>query len=432
MTYRCATALLVALASVSCRGRARATPLDGDVVTVSTADASVSASEPAPRPHCSSATEVPVVLGLATAELGDAVVVGAGLGLGLVAVDQGKRTAAVVRVEGPNARRIDLGVISREAPPPQPLVFGDELYAVGYVAAPGPTSRNETRSLSVHRVGAGPAERLVDLPAERDTSAAFDVAAPMSGGTGPVVAWDDLGPQGQPELVIVILAPNLRAVQARRVVLPTDAGAAALTDPRVTARLGGYWLTWIVRKKEPQDAGATGANAIETPSEQPTLGWVEGVMLDAMGAPEGAPRRLSRALGHVASYAALAVGEALVIVAVDEDVGARGAAVDEIVWRGDTVSPPTGLVASGVEAETAVTLVSRGAVEMWVSFVGAGGETEMLSLAPIAAGPHTRSITAPTVEPLLSGSRVLASMDGRLAIAKEEAGWRVRWASCVW
>ncbi len=372
------------------------------------------------------------------AELGEAIPFAGGFALGALRSGDGGRVASVLRVGATAASAVDLGPLSRDAPAPQLVARGEDLFAFAYLKRPGPAA-GPRRSLSVHRVAA-PVERVLDFPVETDVSSSYDVIAAPPSAVGALVAWDDeAGTPAHSFVQLSTLSPDLHSVRSTRAVHAaegSDAGDAG--DPRLAPRPGGYWLTWLARRPEHASAALpVPAGEIETPSEEATYGWVEAVPLDALGMPAGATKRLTSTTGHVGSYAITSRDAALLVVAEDEGgAGRAGGSLEQVVWHGRADEAPevTVVVRSGVEEETPPALVAAGAganVDPWVSFLDVHGDTLLLPVGPSGAARASASR-----EPLLQGARLLGALpgqgDGRMALAVMDGPrWTLRWMACM-
>jgi hypothetical protein len=440
------TIAAIAVAGSSCReggDHARPDAVAPRAVTASSPppDAGTDAG---PAPRCTPTTDVARDLSWGeAAELGEVVFGGDSFVFGAVRSGDAGRVASVLRVGEHGSVAVDLGPAPADAVAPQPVVRGDDVFAVTYLKRrAAPSSGPARRALSVQRVAAA-AERILELPPEGDMSSAYDVvAAPSGGAVGAVVAWDDdSGTPAHGVVQVAALNPDLRAVKALRVVRPsTEPGAEATDagDPRLASRApaaSGYWLSFIARRPEHVvQALPLPAGEIETPSQEAMYGWVEAVALDAEGAPLGAPRRLTSSTGHVASYAVAAEGGALIVVAEDEGPsGHGGGSLDQVVLRGDATPELRHLVRSGVEEETPPSLVRGLSDDLWLTFLDVQGDTELM---PAALAPPATSPPTPTHEPLLQGGRLLGASDSRrmaLAVAPvtPSTTWTLRWATCT-
>ena len=415
-------------------------------MAVAVADA---AADAGPAPHCTliatgaparAPAPAPESLDLGVGEeLGGAIRTPKGFAVGMLRAVDGGRLASVARLGPSSVASLDLGVSFRDAPAPQPLVRGEDLFAVAYVKPGSPPGTAGTidkigahRMLAVYRLG-DTAERLLELPTETDSSFSYDAIAAMEAASpvGAVVAWDaDAGTPPHALVQLATLAPDLRSVRGvrsvRRVGEGADAGDAG--DPRLALRTGGYWLTWIARRPEhPLAALPLPAGEVETVSEEATYGWIEAVALDAQGAPSGEPRRLTSTTGHVGKYAVHSDQGALLVVAEDDGAaaGRAGGALEQVIWRGrpDEALDVVHLVRSGVEEDTPPSLVAGASGDLWLSYLHVSGETFLGAL------PQQRGL--PTPEPLLGHGRFLGELDGRLGLATVDgARWTLRWASC--
>jgi hypothetical protein len=429
----------------ACHGNTDAAPPEvrDTRAPVASADLHVDAGTP---PRCTAVASPPPIGFGQGAELGEAVALKDGFAIGTLRTESGKRTAAVVRLGSGPPVVTDLGVAPRDALAPQPIVRSDEVYAVAYVEAKpahaGSAVSPRGASLVVFHVGSS-AERLAEVLADSDASAAYDVVAATAPGApvGAVVAWDDSDGRsrasGNPKLAshpivrVAALSPDLHAVRAVQVVhAAADAGTDGVDagDPRVVSREGGYWLTYVAHRPErPSSHLPLPAGEIETPSEEATYGWVEAVMLDAEGALKGTPRRLTPLTGHVVSYAVWSHEATLEVVAKDEGPGVLGGSLSRVVWSGEGEPVSHMLVRAGVEEEFPPVIVPDTGATAWLSFLDVSGETELLPLGPSSAAKPQAS----GHEPLLTGARLLGASAGRVALAASAgAAWSLEWATC--
>ena len=403
-------------------------------------------SDAAPPPRCQLVTKgVPADLAFGTgAELGEAVPFAGGFAVGALRSADGGREASVLRVGGTTPpSQTDLGSSWGDAPPPQPFVHGEGLFVVAYVRTagrrlpPSPAGERSTRMLSVRRVGAS--EAPIELPPESDGSAGYDVA-PGTGSVGAVVVWDDLSRAGSAPPVSLIelatLSSDASALRGVRTLLATsdDGVPTGASDPRVVARSNGYWLTWVARRPErPVAPLPLPAGEIETPSEDPTFGWVEAISLDADGAPVGVARPLTPKTGHVGNYSVALHDGALLVVAEDEGATVRrgGGSLEQVVWRGEGGPELAHLVRGGVEEGTPPRVLEGDQGQLRLSYVDVQGDGALLPLTFGASAVRPSS----TVEPLLGRGRVLGATPGHAgawALAMQEANvWSLRWASCT-
>jgi len=443
---RCAWALVALGFVAGCKRAAPAVAVDAapsaDVDAARQADAGDSA------PRCTLTDKMS--LGASEAgggfDFGEGVPVEGGAIVGLLRVTESGRKAAVARV-GPHvvARVIDLGYVTGDDPPPQPFVRGAEVFAAGYVEEPSldggahhasDHAGGRGRRLTLFRVRDSSAG-LVTIPQASDESPAFDVVAlPSGSASGAIVVWDEDAPSAgdagaeAPRGVIraALLAPDLRSVTQVATVSPD------LTDaerPRVTLRDGGFWVTWVARKREPpRDAGPE----LEAPGEDRAYRWVELLALDEHGRPAGALRRLSSASGHVAGFDVAASGPRLdaVIVLDDEEGEGAGGGVVHVVALAEGPPRIVPVRAGGAGRGTAPWLGWAQGAPGWLAYVDASDRTRLVALDTDGA-----STGADSVEPLLDEARPVTagSLDGVrlardvLAVSPGSRG-ELRWLSC--
>jgi hypothetical protein len=166
-----------------------------------------------------------------------------------------------------------------------------------------------------------------------DESLAIDIVAGKERG---IVAWDAVDDDTSFVSISTFPLDGIeRATGPRRVTEEkTDAEA-----PRLVARPGGFFLTYLVRGHETRrervvergyDAGTNEDEVDETRGgEAVVASWIEVIALDESGAASGEPQRVTPRDGNVVTFDVVAVGDALLIGYRDEDspTGAAGGSV---------------------------------------------------------------------------------------------------------
>jgi hypothetical protein len=257
---------------------------------------------------------------------------------------------------------------------------------------------------------------------QADESLAYDLAWPDGAGAAPpIVAWDEDAPLLAGQLIADrgVVKVQILGAGKPRVASPDTSDAEA---PRLLARRGGYWLAWLARRAEPGDDA--GAAAAEGPAERRAYRWVELVALDAKGEATSPVRRITPEKGRVASFDLVTVAPSpsagagggdpkLVVVVQDEAAVAEGAGerivrytidgAKDRIESGEVLDGGVGhaladlLPVAGGDAST-----SRPA--RWLSFTDT---QEHAHLAPLGASLALSG--APTLEPSLDGTRIVAS-----------------------
>jgi hypothetical protein len=332
-------------------------------------------------------------------ELGDAQAIGDGWALGLVHRTAAGRVGAVAFVDKgvTSAHVVDLGPTLGDAPPPRLAPRGSD----ALVAAYGLPKKSDARELVVSVVSPGGSVRPVaTLAAQRDDSFAFDL------GPG-LVTWDESTTGASPRGVIRIAEIAADHAGAPRDVSPVDSDAEM---PRLVASRdpGRSFVVWIARHAEPAKT-VDAAAAEEVTGEPRVQSWLEGVVVDATGAPVGAPRKLTSVAGHVSAFdATLLASEphaTLLVVARDdgEAVDGSGGALLRVRMREDGSDPALALPGDGL-GRGAPTLVDAPAP--WLSWIGPHEEPRLLALD--AAGAPA---APPSAEPAFDDARTLAALD---------------------
>jgi hypothetical protein len=168
----------------------------------------------------------------------------------------------------------------------------------------------------------------------------------------------------------------------------------------------GSLVLWVARR--PETLGAL--DAAEATGEARVASWLEGVSLDAAGAPRGPARHLTATSGHVSAFDVVALAAegrpSLLVVARDdgEAVDGSGGTLLRVRVREDGVDAPVALPGDGL---------GRGAPSLldgplpWLAWVG---HDEALRLLPLdAAGA---ALATPSAEPLLDDALPLAILPG--------------------
>jgi hypothetical protein len=160
---------------------------------------------------------------------------------------------------------------------------------------------------------AGLGESIAAITQQHDESTAFDVA-------WPVVAWDEdaLVPEGKfiPERGVVKVQTLTDGKP--HVVSPDTTDAET---PKLASRKGGgFWLAWVARKSEVEDAGWR----LEGAGDLRAWRWVEIVALDANGDVASSVRRVTPENAHVVAFDLVSDDGALTVIVQDEGAASEG------------------------------------------------------------------------------------------------------------
>jgi hypothetical protein len=252
---------------------------------------------------------------------------------------------------------------------------------------------------------------------QADESTSFDVAWPL-------VAWDEdaLVPQGKfiPDhgVVKVQSLPDGKP----HVVSPdtTDAETPKLA-PR-GGKGGGWWVAWVARKPEVEDAGWR----IEGAGDLRAWRWVEIVALDGSGEVASPVRRVTPEKAHVVAFdfaSAGERGESLAVIVQDEGAASEGGGsrVSRYVIESDRVGA-TEILDGGLGHALADLVPAADAG--WLAWKD---NHDHAWIVPASASfvPTAK----PTAEATLDGARVLAAA-GRSQIFVTSGG-ELRRFTCV-
>lgn len=372
---------------------------------------------------------------------GDAVTVADALLVGVVRRVGGRRLASVVRasLDLASVTMIDVGTTLGDDPPPSPRTRGGTVFVASYArsaadagagTAPGNGAiapGTMTRMLEIARLDGAALVREGAVVQQADESLAYDVAwpdgaspavagarsAPREGSGAPLVAWDEDAPMVPGQLLADrgVVKVQILGAGKPRVASPETSDAEA---PRLLARRGGYWLTWLARRPEPgEDAGA----AAEAPAERRAYRWVELVALDAKGEATSPVRRVTPEKGRVASFDLAttapesAGGEPKLVVVVQDEAAVTEGAGERIVRY--TVDAKKDRIESGelldggvghALADLLPLAADGGGAPRWLSFTDPQEQAHLLPL-----GVSLGLAGAPTLEPSLTGARIVAS-----------------------
>ena len=342
-------------------------------------------------------------------DLGEGTVVGNvavgadGLLVGLVRTAGGKRTAAVLRasLDLATQKTIELGAAFGDDPPPSPRWNGTTAYA-SWLERPTRDGGPRIRTLKVARLTDDRVGLESQIEQQADESTVFDVA--WSDGRG-LAAWDEDAPN-KPDAALpsisdrgYVKVQGLGGPESKpRVASPETSDA---DSPQLVSRPGGYWLAWLARRVEEAPSG------VEGPGEDKDFRWVEAVMLDARGEPQGPVRRVSSERGRAVAFDMARNGADLVVLVQDEAAAAEGGGARLLRYVvGGPIVPPTDLVDGGVgHALAEVVAAPEGTPAHWLAWSDVAEHAHLTALGNglVPSGPAAASL-----EPAFDGARVLA------------------------
>lgn len=377
-------------------------------------DAAVTA-EPATRCRELARAAIPgddVIVGEATVSADEVV-------LGVVRRAEGKQVATLVRAPLDLAvvRAFDVGPTVGDAPPPLPRRQGRDVLVATYLRQPRHEGAPAERLLRLAPLMGGAAlGHHWDVPQQSDDSFAFDIAFPEGAQHMPLVVWDEDAPILPGAMLAsrgLVKAQHGGGEGRARVVSPDASDAES---PRVVRRASGYWVAWIARRAEQDDAGAE--STIESPAERRAFRWVEAVPVDFDGAPSGPVRKLTSPTGRVAWFdLAPSASEGLVAIVQDEAAAGLtgGGRLFRVVLEGGQASS-SALVDGGVGVELAETAFLAAADGDGGARVLAYTDTQdRARLTPL--DDKLAPAAATSVEGTLAGARILGGVGERVVVA---------------
>lgn len=237
-----------------------------------------------------------------------------------VAGIRGAGLAFVARIEERSSRRVDLGELHGDAETPALALAGDDVL----VALRGTDAAGFT--LKLGRVSAGVSSAVEwGFELSKLGKSATGVTLAVSGGSG-ALAYQGEDKQGSAQLMF-----GTFAVGALKE--PFQLKALEVKDaemPRLSARAGGYWLSWVrtlpeaKKPNKPPENGAT-----DDPEERELLDMglrvVEVAKLDEQGKPMGAALRIGEPRRQVLLYDVAQLASGGLLIAARSDSAAPGA-----------------------------------------------------------------------------------------------------------
>lgn len=355
----------------------------------------------APAPRCALALSESVLLGEAAAkgtapggatlnddllpfaaEVGDAVAWSGGFAVGAVYEKDGSPVISVVTLgpDGRGAQVVELGSAHSDVEPPRLAARGGLLIAA--VLEPEPNGR----LLRLAKIEDTKVNWGASLREPSDESQAFDLAIGDKKG---VVVWDEDGPAGGVIRMAAFEPLNPATVTAPHTVSPARSDAES---PRLVTRAGGYWLGYIARRSDPQDAEA------RFQAEDIGYRWIEVVPLDDNGFPTATARPVTSKDGHVMVFDMAPESDGALLVWRDDNLpsGASGGQVMRAVVHPSGIDPPTLLADDGVGVGV------PSLVGTWLAVADAAESTRLAPVSPagVLAGPLLAEPDIGTGEPI--------------------------------
>lgn len=235
---------------------------------------------------------------------------------------RGASHAFVALLAEASSRRVDLGELHGDAETPAIAVAGERVL----VALRSSDAAGFTIKLGSVPLGAGEAEWGHELSKLGKSVTGLELAT--SGGRGVLVFQSD--EKGSSRLLLGSFAPG--ALKEPFDVKPLEVKDAEM--PRLVARPGGYWLSWVRSLPEPKKAAVAPApKASAEPAQDPEerelldvgLRVVEVAKLDEQGKLVGAAKRVGEPRRQLLLYDAALLASGGLLVATRSDAAAPGA-----------------------------------------------------------------------------------------------------------
>lgn len=321
-----------------------------------------------------------------------------------VAGIRGVGQAFVALIGAGSSPPIELGVLHGDAETPAVASHGESLLvALRTTDASGFT-------IKLGRVS-GPRSSAVEWGHELTKLGRSVTSVELAASTGRGVIAYQGELKGQPRLMLGRFVPEQLAT-------PFEVGPLDVKDaemPRLLARAGGFWLSWVRSLPEPKKALAVAsAEPARDPEERelldPGFRVVEVVKLDEQGRPSGTPLRVGEPRRQIVLYDVATMPDGGLLVATRSDSaapGAEGGAILLSVVSADGTVREERLDDDEIGAGAPTLLVDVDATRPgpWLT-VSAPNDATRIGLA---LGARTRLQS----DPLLGRSEVIAVSAGR-------------------
>lgn len=308
---------------------------------------------------------------------------------------------------------IALGALHGDAAPPQVAVSSDRAFVVVADRDAGGQSYRVGR-LSLPLSSKAEVDWLSELAGGQDRSPAFDVAAL---GDAALVVWDDWdSSEGHGFVQGAWLGPDTREPRPLRLSLARQ----DVEGPRVVARDGGFWLSWVAL-----GALEPAADVEDEDTDVVRVGrrWIQLLRLDASGNPDGSVLDITPKDGYAVGFDVLAGHGGSVLIAFREGKSTPGIGGGSI--RTASVSP-SGSVQHNVVVEEGVgtglpSLVfdpdpKNGAPHLWLSYSSSEGDTQLVALSPRGV-----PVDSPLEAGDLGESALVGARSARLVLGRPRA-----------
>jgi hypothetical protein len=394
-------------------------------------------------------------------EVGTATAFAGGFAVGALIPARGGATAVVVVLspEGGSARKIELGKVHGDVPPPRVAASGSSLVLAVPDGAPHGSIVRLSR-IDLQGTSPSAAPPLVIPGAEVPQGPGESEAIALEvGKNSALLAWDEWDAKvGHEVIKAVAFSPSApEKTEPVVVVSPRESDAEA---PRLARRASGFWAAWIVTTHPPrpssrprlaadEDRNASeasprsGGGAVASAShggkapvnkgqgtppdtaEPPEPRYIALAPLDANGALAGTPLAVSPRMGHVAAFdLAPARDDGALVVwrdAVTSDEQTPGGTVRLALVRADGSVEPRAMVEEDVGSGVPLLLSDdatatdplRGGT---VAFMAVAGDTGAVRLASLDESGRGKDVLG--LDPALGVATPLAARNGVLFVAR--------------
>jgi hypothetical protein len=237
------------------------------------------------------------------------------------------------------------------------------------------------------------------IPEKQGESQAYDLALGDKKG---LVVWSEDSPERGLIQASTFDLSNLASATPARTISPNAVDAES---PRLAARPGGYWLSYIARRGgDDQDAHYV--------AEEIGYRWIEVVPLDANGSPAGTARGVTPHDGHVIAFDAISSddgGELIIWREDDTPSGSAGGRVVRAAVHPSSVSAPAAVMEDDVGAGVPALLAG------WVAIADAADATR---IAPLS--PSGELLAPPLADAWIGSGEPIAAAGETVLIAKPE------------
>jgi hypothetical protein len=353
--------------------------------------------------------------------------------VGALVPSRGGATAVVVVLspEGGAARKVELGKIHGDVPPPRVAASGSSLV----VAVPDGAPHGSIIRLSRIDLNNTIAPSSMIPGAEVPQGAGESEAIALEvGKRSALLAWDEWDAKAGHEVIkAVAFSPSSpQKTEPAVIVSPKGVDAEA---PRLARRASGFWAAWIVtahpsrgiqRPTPKNDEDKKGQGASDT-AEPPEPQYIELAPLDAGGALAGPPLAVSPKTGHVAAFdLAPAKDDGALVVwrdALTSDEQTPGGTVRLALVRADGSVEPRALVEEDIGSGVPLLLPDDAPESLGAgtaAFMAVAGDTGAVRLASLDESGRGKDVLA--LDSVLGVATPLAAHKGILFVARPHRG----------